>query len=139
MIAVDTNVLVYRIDRSEPVKQAKARMLMRRLAAGTEPTVMPWQVLCELVRQLRYWQDKKQLTRDAMLRYVAGFRRLFPVVMPTVAVLDRALALSARYSLSHWDSILLGACLEANVTTLFTEDMGSPCVYDGLQLVNPFT
>jgi predicted nucleic acid-binding protein len=100
---------------------------------------MPWQVLCELVRQLRYWQDKKQLTRDAMLRYVAGFRRLFPVVMPTVAVLDRALALSARYSLSHWDSILLGACLEANVTTLFTEDMGSPCVYDGLQLVNPFT
>jgi predicted nucleic acid-binding protein len=129
MIAIDTNVLVYRIDRSEPVKQGKARSLLRRLAAGTEPTVMPWQVLCELVRHLRYWQDKNQLTRDAMLRYVAGFRRLFPVVMPTIVVLDRALALSARYSLSHWDSMLLGACLEANVDTLFTEDLGSPCVY----------
>lgn len=69
---------------------------------------------------------------------MAGFRRLFPVVMPTVAVLDRALALSARYSLAHWDSMLLGACLEANVTTLFTEDMGSPCDYDGLQLLDPF-
>ena len=138
MIAVDTNVLVYRLDRSEPVKQAKAHALLRRLAIGGEPTIMPWQVLCEAVRQLRYWQDKKQLTRDAMLRYVAGFRRLFPVMMPTVAVLDRALALSARYSLSHWDSMLLGACLEANVTTLYTEDMGSPCVYDGFQLLNPF-
>lgn len=138
MIAVDTNVLVYRIDRSELVKQAKARALLRRLAVGVEPTVTPWQVLCELVRQLRYWQDTKQLTRDAVLRYVAGFRKLFPVVMPTVAVPDRALALSARYSLSHWDSMLLGACLESNVTTLYTEDMGSPCVYDGLQLFNPF-
>jgi predicted nucleic acid-binding protein len=139
MIAVDTNVLVYRIDRGEPVKQGKAQLLLRRLAAGAEPTVIPWQVLCELVRQLRYWQDKKQLTRDAMLRYAAGFRALFPVVMPTVVVLDRALDLSARYSLSHWDSVLLGACLEANAATLYTEDMGAPCVYDGLQLINPFT
>jgi len=138
MIAVDANVLIYRLDHSEPVKQGKARSLLRQLAVGAEPTVIPWQVLCELVRQLRYWQDKKQLSDDTMLRYVAVFRRLFPVVMPTVAVLDRALALSARYSLSHWDSMLLGACLEANVAMLFTEDMGSPCVYGGLQLVNPF-
>jgi len=138
MIAVDTNVLVYRLDRSEPVKQGKARSLLRQLAVGAEPSVMPWQVLCELVRQLRYWQDKNQLSGDAMLRYVAAVRHLFPVVMPTVAVLDRALALSARYTLSHWDSMLLGACLEANVNTLFTEDMGSPCAYGGLQLLNPF-
>ena len=138
MIAVDTNVLIYRIDRSEPVKQGKARLLLRRLAVGPEPTVMPWQVLCELVRHLRYWQDKKQLTRAAMLRYVGGFRSLFPVAMPTAAALDRALALSARYSLSHWDSMLLGAGLEANVATLYTEDMGSPCVYGGIQLINPF-
>ena len=48
MIAVDTNVLVYRLDRSEPVKQAKARSLLRRLAIGAEPTIMPWQVLCEV-------------------------------------------------------------------------------------------
>jgi predicted nucleic acid-binding protein len=100
---------------------------------------MPWQVLCEFVRQLRYWEDQKRLTHDAVLRYVAMFRRLLPIVMPTVAVLDRALDLSSRYnSLSHWDSILLGACLEAKVDTLYTEDMGAPRNYDGLQLINPF-
>ena len=99
---------------------------------------MPWQVLCEAVRQLRYWQDQRQLTRDQMLRYVAGFRRLFPIAVPTVAVLDHALALTERYSLLHWDSMLLGACLEAKVAALYTEDMGSPCVYEGVQLLNPF-
>jgi len=138
MNAVDTNVLIYRLDGSDPVKQAKARGLLRQLATSTEPTVLPWQVLGELVRQLRYWQDQDQLTRDALLRYVAAFRQLFPVAMPTASVLDRALDLTGRYSLSHWDSMLLGACLEANVDTLYTEDMGSPTTYDGLRVVNPF-
>lgn len=139
MNAVDTNVLVYRLDQSDPVKQAKARDLLRRLARSAEPTVLPWQVLGELVRQLRYWQDHGRLTRDSLLRYVATFRRLFPLSMPTASVLDRALELTGRYSLSHWDSMLLGACLAAGVDTLYTEDMGAPTTYDGIRLVNPFT
>ena len=58
--------------------------------------------------------------------------------MPTASVLDRALELTGKYSLSHWDSMLLGACLEAGVDTLYTEDMGAPTAYDGIRLVNPF-
>ena len=139
MNAVDTNVLIYRLDRSDPVKQAKARDLLRQLATNTEPTVLLWQVLGELVRQLRYWQDQNQLTRDALLRYVATIRRLFPVAMPTASVLDWALELTGKHSLSHWDSMLLGACLAAGVETLYTEDMGAPTTYDGIRLVNPFT
>jgi len=34
--------------------------------------------------------------------------------------------------------MVLGACLEANVDTLYTEDMGAPTSYDGVQLINPF-
>ena len=51
-----TNVLIYRLDRSDPVKQAKARELLGRLAADNEPTVLPWQVLGELIRGIRdHW------------------------------------------------------------------------------------
>jgi predicted nucleic acid-binding protein len=32
MIAVDTNVFVYRLDRSEPIKRAIAKRLLRQLA-----------------------------------------------------------------------------------------------------------
>ena len=58
--------------------------------------------------------------------------------MPTPAVLDKALDLSLRYSLSHWDSMLLGACIEAKVTQLFTKDMGALRQIDTVQLTNPF-
>jgi predicted nucleic acid-binding protein len=43
MIAVDTNVLVYRLDRSEPAKRAIAKRLLRQLAADGK-TVLMWQV-----------------------------------------------------------------------------------------------
>ena len=65
------------------------------------------------------------------------FRHLFPLVLPTSSVIDRALDLASRFSLSHWDSMILGACLEAGVTILYTEDMGAPTSFDGLALVNP--
>jgi len=69
MNAVDTNVLIYRLDRSDPVKQAKARDLLRQLTRDAEPTVVPWQVLGELVCQPRRWQDSSQLTRDGFGTY----------------------------------------------------------------------
>ncbi len=34
--------------------------------------------------------------------------------------------------------MLLGACLEAGIDTLYTEDMGSPRTIEGVKLVNPF-
>ncbi len=138
MNGIDTNVLIYSIDRRDPVKRAKARDLLRRLRAGTARTVLLWQVIGEFMRQLRRWEDQGQITRDQLLRYLRHFRRHFPLVLPTPGVLDRALDLTGRYSISHWDSMLLGACIEAGVTTLYTEDMGSPTTIDSIQLVNPF-
>lgn len=138
MNAVDTNILIYRLDRHEPVKRAKARALLQKLVSDPTPTLLLWQVAGEFTRQLRAWQDQGLLTRATLMRYVHVFRRLFPLVMPTPQVLDRALDLSSRFSLSHWDSMLLGACSEAHVDTLYTEDMGAPTTFDSVRLVNPF-
>jgi predicted nucleic acid-binding protein len=138
MNAIDTNVLIYSIDRHDPIKRAKARALLRSLQSGPQQTILPWQVLGELVRFLRAWQDRGQITRPALMRYVHLFRNVFPLSMPTPSVLDRALDLSDRFSLSHWDSMLIGACIEAGVDTLYTEDMGAPTQFDGIRLVNPF-
>lgn len=41
MNAVDTNVLVYALDSSEPTKQSKARDLIKRLVQPPLETVMP--------------------------------------------------------------------------------------------------
>ena len=137
MNAVDTNIFLYSIDRNEPAKQLKAQQLLQQLRSADEQTVLLWQVLGELVQQLRRWEDQGKLTHTEFLQHVHSLRHLFPLVLPTPAVLDCALDLTERYSLAHWDSMILGACSEAGVGTLYTEDMGSPRTINGIRLLNP--
>ena len=62
---------------------------------------------------------------------------MFPLRLPTARVFEIALDLHSRFSLSHWDSMLLAAC-KAGVTVLYSEDMDAGTDYDGLTIVNPF-
>ncbi len=138
MNAVDTNILLYSIDRNEPVKQLKAQQLLNHLRASPPPTLLLWQVVGELVGQLRRWRDQGKLTNAEYSQHRQILRNIFPIVFPTIPALDRAIDLADRFSLSHWDSMLLGACQDARLTTLYTEDMGAPTTIDGIQLINPF-
>jgi predicted nucleic acid-binding protein len=53
MTAIDTNILIYSLDRHDPVKLAKARALLRQLRSQPDKVVVPWQVLGEFLRFLR--------------------------------------------------------------------------------------
>ena len=138
MNAVDTNVLIYRLDHKEPAKQARAKVLLQRLRRNRSTTVTIWQVITETARWLRAQQLSGHFTSTQVRNYLRGFRQFFPISMPTQVILDRALDLADAHSLSHWDSMLVAACLEAGVDTLFTEDMGAPRLIESLRLENPF-
>ncbi len=137
MNAIDTNILLYSVDRNEPTKQLKAQQLLQQLHSAGDPTILLWQVLGEVTQQLRRWRDRGRLNPTEFSQHIRAFRYLFPLVLPTPEAFDAALELSERFSLSHWDGMLLGACRAAGVTRLYTEDMGSPRTIDGIKLVNP--
>ncbi len=120
------------------MKQAQARELIRRLGQEQTPTLLLWQVLAEFMRYLRSWQDQGLIPALAVSGYVNAVRRLFPLALPTSQVVDDALDCASRFSLSHWDSMIIAACKVAGVTTLYTEDMGAPVNYGTVQLINPF-
>ena|SRR5579884_2806555 len=120
MNAVDTNVLLYSIDNHEPVKRFKAQQLLNQLHVAPEPTVLLWQVLGEAAQQLRRWRDQGKLTATEFASHVQAFRHIFPLALPTAGAFDSAMSLSDRFSLSHWDSMVLGACQAAGATRLHT-------------------
>jgi len=138
MNAGDTNVYVYALDADEPAKQSKAVDLFDRLMQQPADTVLVWQVAGEFLNQLRKWEPQGRLTSAAAEAAFHRFRAMFALRIPTQAVFQISFDLRARFSLSHWDSMLLAACKEAGVTTLFSEDMDSGTDYDGLTIVNPF-
>jgi predicted nucleic acid-binding protein len=137
MIAIDTNVLVYCVDPRDPTKRQKARDLINALT-GSSAVLLPWQVLVEYVNQLRHLHRLgiiSEADRDLAIR---SSQVLFPVVCPAFRVMIRTLDLLRRHSLSYFDALLLGACIDAGIHTLYTEDMGAPVQYDSVQLINPF-
>ena len=137
MIAVDTNVLIYSLDADDPVKQAKARDLLQRLIrAGA--TVLPWQVAGELLGNLRKRESAGEISSTEVELHFRNFFAMFPLVLPSAPVFDRYFGLFSRFSLSLWDAMLLAACKEAGVTTLYSEDMDPGTDYDGLTIINPF-
>src|SRR5437016_2561297 len=87
MNAVDTNIFIYSVDRNEPAKQLKAQQQLTHLRSVSEPTILLWQVLGELVQQLRRWRDQGQITDVEFLQHVQAFRHLFPLVLPVPGVL----------------------------------------------------
>lgn len=137
MNGIDTNVLVYAFDFSEPVKQPKAQRLLDDLLAASAAT-LPWQVVGEFLNCLRRWQHQGRITSADVDAHIADLLKAFPVALPTVNAVHLSLDLTRRHSLSHWDSMLVAACIEAGIDTLYSEDLSDGAVYDSVRVINPF-
>jgi predicted nucleic acid-binding protein len=139
MNAVDTNVLVYLIDADEPRKHSKAIELVDRLVErDDDETVLLWQVAAEFLGCLCRREREGRIARQDMLRNLDWLDATFRCELPAQSVPRKSLELSSRYSLSHWDSMLIAACIEAGVHTFYSEDLSSGATYESVTVVNPF-
>lgn len=96
MIAVDTNVLVYMVDDSQPQKQRIAKDLIRDLHLhGTG--ILLWQVAVEFVAVLRRLQQHGKLSDPDINGPLSRVRKVLPIVLPTESVLDGAMTLAGQH------------------------------------------
>ena len=58
-------------------------------------------------------------------------------MLPTAANLTHARELHAAHGVSLWD-LILAACFEAGVDTLYSEDVPGLQIFETVRVVNPF-
>lgn len=133
MIALDTNVLIYCCDKRDPRRQ----QIALDLVAETTEGVLPWQVACEFIAASRKLADQGFTAAQAWQR-LAEFLGLFPLLMPTPAVLERARSLHIEQQWAFWDATLVSACIESGVTRLYSEDLPGRAKIESLEIVSPF-
>jgi len=132
MRAVDTNVLIYAQDPRDSRKQAIAQELIASLVDG----VMLWQVACEFVAASRKL-EALGFARHSAFEVLARLRLVWDFVPPSCAVMDRAEQLVTGHGVAFWDAMIIAA-IEAEIETLYTEDMPSMPNFGGLRIVDPF-
>jgi predicted nucleic acid-binding protein len=134
MNAVDTNVLIYAHDPRDPVKQNKAVALIASLTDG----VLLWQVACEYVAASRKLAPFG-LNPQRAFADLKRLRSVWTLVLPTWPALDTAETLMATGNLSFWDAMIIAACVENGIQTLYSEDFDSSTTrLTGVKIVNPF-
>ena len=133
MIALDTNVLIYACDRSSPDRQREASGLIERATN----CVLLWQVACAFVAASRKLASHGFTPSDAWNR-LTEFQALFPLVQPGPGVLQHARDLHLTRGVSFWDAMILAACVDARVDTLYSEDIPGVAL-SSPKVVNPLT
>jgi predicted nucleic acid-binding protein len=131
---VDTNILVYRFDHSEPAKRAVAKRLLDKALPGS--LVISTQVLQEfyvvttrkLVRPLRPDQASEAVEHLSAL----------PVVGADADFVRSAIDLSQTSGLSLWDALIVQAAAEARCDQILSEDLEDGTTLQGVRVDNPF-
>jgi len=138
MNAIDTNVLVYLFDVDSESKRHQAVTTFNSLLQSPTETILLWQVACEFLACLRRWQSGGKLSADDCQRHFQDILAALRLIVPSPKVLELSTRLSQRYSLSHWDSLLVAAAIETGVDTLYTEDLQAGAQYETVKVINPF-
>jgi predicted nucleic acid-binding protein len=130
---LDTNVLVYSVDRGEPAKRARALELLGP-ESEFDGLVCSVQVLGEFFNaSRRKLAMSVEDARDGVERYARLARVLVDRELVTAAI-----ALCAEKPISYWDALIVAAAARAGATTLLTEDLNDGEEMLGVQIVNPF-
>ena len=130
----DTNVLLYSVSMV-PEEAAKARTAQALLA--DRDIALSVQVLQEFYVQATRASRAEPLTHDEAMGFIRAWRR-FATQDITLAVLDDALALKARFQISYWDAAIIAAARASGCREVLSEDLNDGQDYDGVRVVNPF-
>lgn len=133
---LDTNVLVYLFDRSDPAKQARAREVVREGAGGDEDYVVSTQVLLEFYAVVTS-KLEPPLAHDTAVRVVERLSAL-PVVAPSPGMVVEAMQFAHEHVLSIWDALIVRAARAAICDRILTEDLADGSVLGGVRVENPF-
>jgi len=132
---VDTNVLVYRRDSSEPRKQQQATDWMTHLW-DTGTGRLSFQVLQEfyitVTEKLQPGLDPNSARSD-----VRTLLAWSPICIDA-RVVEGAWLVQDRYRLSWWDSLIVSAAQVVGCRYLLTEDLQGNQELGSVKIVNPF-
>jgi predicted nucleic acid-binding protein len=132
---VDTNLLVYFRDASEPKKQAKAAAWLAalwRTKAGRISTQVLSEFYVTVTQRLN--PGMKKAVARADVRNLAAWH---PIPVDT-SVIEGAWTIQDRHKLSWWDALIVAAAQKANCAYLLSEDFQDAQTFAGVRVVNPF-
>jgi predicted nucleic acid-binding protein len=136
-VFLDTNVFIYSIDSSPPLKEKAeiARQIVKEhISDGTG--VISIQVLQEFY-QVSTQKIQVPLSMEEAVEYM-HYMAVLETVHPDFNMIVAAVYLHKRIKLSFWDGLIVQAAAAADCSLLLTEDLQDGFRVGELAVKNPF-
>lgn len=131
---LDTNILVYAVDRSAGTRHQQAVALIHRLPG--RDCVLTLQSLAELFRTLT--SAKQGVPPARATDIVQRWRDTLPVVAADDACLTDAMDAVTHHGWSFWDAMIWATAKRHGCRLLLSEDGQAGRTLGGVTIVNPF-
>jgi predicted nucleic acid-binding protein len=131
---VDTNLLVYAVDRKNRTKHDRGSDLLRRTASDHTLVLSP-QSLNECYHVLAV--KRRVATADEARRFIWSLSE-FCTAPYDFATTQLAWTIADRHGFSWWDCMLLASALLAGCELFFSEDMQHQYRVGPMTILNPF-
>jgi len=132
-VFIDTNLLVYTIDRKDKTKQKISRRIIKKLVDEHMP-VLSTQVIQEFYVVAT---TKMKANPVAVKNIIHNFHNM-ELVNIDLELIEQAIDISVLSQISFWDSLIIAAAEKANCEYVFSEDLNAGQLYRGIKLLNPF-
>jgi predicted nucleic acid-binding protein len=138
---IDTNILVYRVDPRDRLKQRIAHDLLRD-GLAEDSVVLPHQAVIEFVaaasRPCRDLDGAPLLPLADALLEAESLTRQFQLLYPDAHVLKNAMYGCATYGMSWFDAHLWAYAQSFGLAEILSEDFEHGRHYGNVRIVNPF-
>lgn len=138
---IDTNVLVYRMDPTDPAKQARAQTILDE-GMRHQSIVLAHQTLVEFMavaqRPRPELEGQGVLLHHVAVQQVEWLMEAFEVIYPDSAVMKTALRGQATFGLSWWEAHLWAYAEVGGIAEILSEDFQHGRWYGSVRVVNPF-
>ena len=130
---LDTNVLIYSVDRADRAKQETALGLIARHAkerTGVISTQVLQEYFSAATRKLGIApQQARQHLRDFLV---------FDIVQVTPGIIEEGVDCSILNTISFWDGLIVASASAAKCAELISEDLADGQIIQGIAIKNPF-
>lgn len=132
-LTLDTNVLIYAVDQSEPARLAVAQQVL--LAAARANVLLTAITLGEF---FHVSMRKSKASPTVVKQSLQDWSVLFPVISYGIDDVSRAAVESDAGRFEFWDGVMLSAAERAGCTICLSEDMQDGAKLGGITVRNPF-
>lgn len=136
-VLVDTNILIYAYDLSDPEKQSKAFQVIDRLALE-QKGVLSSQILGEFFVTSTQ-KIKNPLDVATASQSVQNYLRSWYVLDITPHIILEAIRGRITYQISYWDAQVWATAKLNQIPIILSEDFQDGQMLEGVLFKNPFT